>query len=168
MKESFIESSKISEVEKVKNYQTLKVSQHLVGNPRCKIALVPAHFCTEVSELLVEMAEDLLEVFSLKINSSLPNTERFCEVVQKHTDEWIRIRGEITSFHDLLKKAGKEGFLSISLEVCNTSTSVAILQIHSVGRKLAALSYWEKSRHSKVLSKLPGWKWRTEAQRAGS
>lgn len=52
-----------SEVEKIKNDQILKVSQHLAGNPKCKIALVPAHFCTEVSELLVETAEDLPDVF---------------------------------------------------------------------------------------------------------
>lgn len=81
MEESFIESSKISEVEKVKNYQTLQVSQHLVGNPRCKITLVPAHFCTEVSELLVETADDLLEVSLLKINSFLPKIERISGVV---------------------------------------------------------------------------------------
>lgn len=47
----------------MKNYQIMKVSQHLVGNPKCKIALVPAHFCTEVNEFLVETAEDLLDVF---------------------------------------------------------------------------------------------------------
>lgn len=102
--------------------------------------------------------------FFIKINSFLPNIERFCEAATE-THRWMDKRRNNISLCDLLKKQAKKVFFPFSWRCV---TPVWVLHfckfIQREGSCFILLG--KKSRHSKELSNPPAWKWRTEAQRA--